>query len=165
MTAVPIARLEPEPGPSWTELPVPEQMLVWTMRHLLVCWPTCGSVRAALLQAHGDEATGIEHLLRCWLAGLSLYSRRELKVGDPTCAPLLPDEATMLFALGAAAGHRDAEAARALVELCDEPVAACLVPLARALAEAAQLYPSCRPARSSMISSDPPPIALTRTSR
>jgi hypothetical protein len=139
MTVVPLTRLEPAPGPSWTDLPLPEQMLVWAMRHMLVCWPTCGSVRAALLQAHGDAATGIEHLVRCWLAGLSLYSRRPLKVGDPTCAPLLPDEGAMLYALRAAAEQRDAEAAEALVELCDEPVAICLLPLARALAEAAEV--------------------------
>lgn len=128
---------EPPPlasGASWTALPPPEQLLLWSMRHMLVCWPTCGSVSSALHQAYGDDALGVEHLLRCLLTGLGAYSARRLRVGDPTCALLLADERAILSALRSA--RREPETARvALVELCGEPQAARLLPLARSLAD------------------------------
>lgn len=121
---------------SWTSLPPSEQLLLWSMRHMLVCWPTCGSVRAALHRSYGDEALGVEHLLRCLLTALGAYSARKLKVGDPTCSILLADEASLLFALRSA--RHDPDAARdAFVDLCAEPRAARLLPLAVSLAQVA----------------------------
>lgn len=125
-------------GASWTALPPAEQLLIWSMRHMLVCWPSCGSVRGALHAAYGDEALGVEHLLRCFLTGIGAWSARALTVGDPTCAPLLADERAMLFVLRAA--RREPAAAKAaLVELCAEPCADALLPLAAELAEVAGL--------------------------
>ncbi len=121
---------------SWTSLPPPEQLLLWSMRHMLVCWPSCASVRCALHRAYGDEALGVEHLLRCLLTALGAYSSRTLKVGDPTCARLLADESAMLFVLRSARGDPCA-ACDALVALCGEPNAARLLPLAASLAEVA----------------------------
>ena len=94
------AELPARPG-SWTALPPDEALLVWSMRHLLVCWPTCGSVEAALIGRWGDDATPILHLLRCWLTGLSLHAERQFTVGDPTCGVLLHDERAMLELLRA----------------------------------------------------------------
>ncbi|MFC3713081.1 hypothetical protein ACFOMD_10890 [Sphingoaurantiacus capsulatus] len=122
--------------PSWTSLPPPEQLMLWSMRHMLVCWPSCGSVRTALHQVYGDEALGVEHLLRCLLTALGAYSARKLQVGDPTCSILLADEGSILFALRSA--RHDPDAARdALVDLCAEPRAARLLPLAASLAQVA----------------------------
>ena len=128
----------PPIGPSWISLPPAEQLLLWSMRHMLVCWPTCGSVRGALHSAYGESALGVEHLLRCLLTAIGAWSARGLTVGDPTCAPLLADEGALLYVLRTA---RDdpAAAAAALVELCAEPRAEALLPLAVSLAESAQL--------------------------
>ncbi len=121
---------------SWTALPPAEQLLLWSIRHMLVCWPSCGSVRSALHQAYGDEALGVEHLLRCLLTALGAYSARTLKVGDPTCSRLLADENAILFALRMA--RREPESARAaLVQVCGEPRAARLLPLAASLGDVA----------------------------
>lgn len=128
-------------GASWTALPPAEQLLLWSMRHMLVCWPSCPSVRGALHDAHGADALGIEHLLRCLLTAVGAWSSRSLAVGDPTCALLLVDEAALLDALRTCRNDpRAAEAA--LVGLCAEPRAAALLPLAVSLAEAVGL--SCR---------------------
>lgn len=123
-------------GTSWTALPPSEQLLIWSMRHMLVCWPTCGSVRGALHAAYGDDALGVEHLLRCFLTGIGVWSARALTVGDPTCAPLLADEGMILFILRAARGEPTA-ASDALIELCAQPRADALLPLAVALADVA----------------------------
>ena len=128
-------------GASWTALPPAEQLLLWSIRHMLVCWPSCGSVRSALLDAHGDDALGVEHLLRCLLTAIGAWSTRSLAIGDPTCALLLPDEGALLFVLRSC--RRDPGAARtALAELCAEPGAGALLPLALSLAEAAGLSPA-----------------------
>lgn len=119
---------------SWTSLPPSEQLLLWSMRHMLVCWPTCGSVRSALHGAYGDSALGVEHLLRCLLTAISAYSTRTLKVGDPTCARLLADESSILFAIRAARREPEA-AAETLAQLCADPRGARLLPLATSLAE------------------------------
>lgn len=125
-------------GTSWTALPPPEQLLIWSMRRMLLCWPSCGSVRAALHATYGDDALGVEHLMRCFLTGVGAWSARALAVGDPTCALLLADEGAMLFVLRAARGEPTAAKA-ALAELCAEPRAQALLPLAAALAEVAGL--------------------------
>lgn len=123
---------------SWTTLPPAEQLLLWSMRHMLVCWPTCGSVRIALQDAYGDAALGVEHLLRCFLTAIGAWSARSLAVGDPTCALLLADEDTLLYILRTARGD-PAGACAALAELCAEPRAGSLLPLAASLAEVAGL--------------------------
>lgn len=125
-----------ERAASWTALPPAELLLLWSMRHMLVCWPTCGSVRSALHDAYGDDALGVEHLVRCFLAAIGAWSARSLAVGDPTCALLLADEGTLLYVLRTA--QADPSAARAaLAELCAEPRAGALLPLAASLAEVA----------------------------
>ncbi len=113
--------------PSWAELPPDEALLIWSMRHLLVCWPTCGSVEAALHRRWGDEATAIQHLLRCWLTGLSLHANRQFSVGDPTCGVLLADERAMLDLLRS-------PSAPGLSRLCENSRAARLLPLVADLA-------------------------------
>jgi hypothetical protein len=132
----PDSELLPPVGASWISLPPAEQLLLWSMRHMLVCWPSCGSVRGALHAAYGETALGVEHLLRCLLTAIGAWSARGLKVGDPTCAPLLADEGVLLFVLRTA--HRAPDEARAaLAELCAEPRAAVLLPLAAELAAVA----------------------------
>ena len=128
-------------GASWTALPPAEQLLLWSMRHMLVCWPSCASVRSALHEAHGDDALGIEHLLRCLLTAIGAWSTRSVAIGDPTCALLLPGEGALLFVLRACRSDPDAARA-AMAELCAEPRAGALLPLAESLADAAGL--SCR---------------------
>ena len=112
---------------SWTALPPDESLLIWSMRHLLVCWPTCGSVEAALHDRWGHDATGILHLLRCWLTGLSLHAQRPFTVGDPTCAILLSDERALLDQL-------HAPSTTGLARLCGNDRAARLLPLVADLA-------------------------------
>lgn len=126
----------PARGPSWTSLPPAEQLLIWSMRHMLMRWPSCGSVKSALLAAYGDDALGVEHLLRCLLTGVGAFATRSLAVGDPTCAPLLADEGALLYILRAAPAD-PAAAGSALAELCGTPRAATLLPLAASLATAA----------------------------
>lgn len=117
----------PSQPQSWTALPPDEALLVWSMRHLLVCWPTCGSVEAALIGRWGDEATAIQHLLRCWLTGMSLHAQRQFTVGDPTCGVLLNDERAMLALLRAPSPSR-------LARLCGNSRAARLMPIVTDLA-------------------------------
>lgn len=125
-------------GASWTALPPAEQLLLWSMRHMLICWPSCASVRSALHAAYGEDALGIEHLLRCLLTAIGVWSMRSLALGDPTCARLLADEGALLDVLRAC--RSDPEAARAaLVALCAHPRADALLPLAVSLADATGL--------------------------
>lgn len=112
---------------SWTALPPDEALLIWSVRHLLVCWPTCGSVEAALHARWGDDALGVMHLLRCWLTGLGLHARRPFTVGDPTCAILLPDERALLAQLRA-------PSPAGLSRMCENSRAARLLPLVTGLA-------------------------------
>lgn len=121
---------------SWTSLPPTEQLLIWSARHMLVCWPSCGSVRSELHRAYGDDALGVEHLLRCLLTALGAFSTRQLRVGDPTCSILLADEAALLAAVRLAR-REPGFACEALVELCAAPQAARLLPLVASLAEVA----------------------------
>ena len=93
-------------------------------------------MHVALHAAYGDGSLGVEHLLRCLLTAIGAWSARSLKVGDPTCAPMLADEGTLLFVLRQARRSPDASRA-ALVGLCAEPRAAELLPLAAELARVA----------------------------
>ncbi len=113
------------------DLPDDEALLLWSLRRLVVAWPHCHAVHAALHARYGDAALGVEHLLRCWLYGLSRHARRQLTIGDPNCALLLADEAALLGVLHA--GDRGA----ALIALTGNPCAGCLTPLAASLAEVA----------------------------
>lgn len=121
----------------WADLPGDEGLLLWSLRRLVVAWPRCHAVHAALHARYGDTALGVEHLLRCWLLAVSRHARRQLVIGDPNCALLLADEGVLLFVLRPAT-PRDTAAA-ALVELTGDPAAGGLLPLAAALAATAQL--------------------------
>lgn len=125
-------------GTSWTRLPPAEQLLLWSMRHMLVCWPSCSSVKSALHSVYDEKALGVEHLLRCLLTGIGALSARSLSIGDPTCALVLGDEAAILDALRTCSRDPDV-AISTLVEVCAEPRAASLLPLVVSLAEAAGL--------------------------
>ena len=125
--------LPPRSHRVWTDLPPDEALLLWSLRRLVVAWPRCHAVHAALHRRFGDDALGVEALLRCWLHGLAGHATRPLRIGDPACAHLLPDEAAMLSAFRHAATDGGAAA---IDELCGRPAAAVLGPIARALAQA-----------------------------
>ncbi len=114
------------------DLPDDDALLLWSLRRLVVAWPRCHTVHAALHMRFGDAASGVEHLLRCLLVGIARHSRRGLTVGDPNCAVVLPDETDLLTAIRPGA-TRAAEAA--LARLTDDPGAMCLLPLAALLAD------------------------------
>lgn len=114
-------------GLRWTDLPDDEALLLWSLRRMVIAWPRCHAVHAALHRRFGDAALGVEHLLRCWLTGIARHAVRPLQLGDPACALILPDEVALLCALRA----RDDDPA--LTGLCG-PAAAGLRPLTAALA-------------------------------
>lgn len=119
------------------DLPDDAALLLWSLRRLVIAWPRCHTVHAALHARYGDAALGIEHLLRCWLLGVSRHARRQLVIGDPHCALVLGDEAALLAVLDRAAASGDV--ATALVALTGNPCAGCLVPLVDSLVLAAEL--------------------------
>ena len=119
------------------DLPDDAALLLWSMRRLVIAWPRCHTVHAALHRRYGDAALGIEHLLRCWLLGVSRHARRQLAIGDPHCALVLADEAALLMVLSRSATGDDA--APTLVALTGDPCAGCLVPLVDSLVVAARL--------------------------
>lgn len=120
------------PPSVWADLPGDEGLLLWSLRRMVVAWPRCHAVHAALLARYGDEALGVEHLLRCWVLGVTRHAKRRLVIGDPNCTLLLADEGALLYALRPATSAADAGAA--LVELTGNPCSECLVPLAQSLA-------------------------------
>jgi hypothetical protein len=127
---------------SWATLPEPDRTLLWAMRHMLLCWPTCGSTRAALHRDFGDDGLAVEHLLRCLLTGIGMHARRPLKMGDPACGAILPDEGAILYVIGAARDpSRHAAARIVLADLCDNRAAATLLPLATHLADFVRVAP------------------------
>lgn len=117
------------------DLPDDAALLLWSLRRQVIAWPRCHTVHAALHARYGDAALGIEHLLRCWLLGVTRHARRQLVIGDPNCALVLADEAALLGVLGRAAAGGDV--ATALVALTGNPGADCLLPLVAALVTAA----------------------------
>lgn len=128
---------QPAGGSCWADLPGDEGLLLWSLRRLVVAWPRCHAVQAALHARYGDDGLGVEHLLRCWLTGLSRYARRQLVIGDPHCTLLLPDEGSLLFILRPSTDP--AAAARAIADVTGDPLAVRLLPLARSLAITARL--------------------------
>jgi hypothetical protein len=121
----------------WSDLAGDEGLILWSLRRMVVAWPRCHTVHVALQMRYGDDGLAIEHLLRCWLDGVSRHARRRLVIGDPNCTLLLADEGALLFALRP--GTPTTAAGQALIALTGNPCADCLVPLARALAATAQL--------------------------
>lgn len=121
----------------WADLPGDEGLILWSMRRLVVAWPRCHAVQAALHARYGDDALGVEHLLRCWLTGVSRHARRQLVIGDPLCGLLLADEGALLFILRRSTP--DAARAAAIEALTGAPAATCLAPLAESLGTVAQL--------------------------
>ena len=117
---------------SWTNLPHDSATVLWAVRHIVICWPDCGNVRAALIDSYGDDATGIEHLLRCLIAGIGMHGRRKLSIGTPACAILLPDEIELLEAIGLDGAEPDPSA---LSRLTASPKGERLAPLAALISE------------------------------
>lgn len=74
---------------------------------------------------------GIEHLLRCWLVGLSRCAVRSVVIGEPANPMVLPDEMRLLRALRLA-GNADAAIAM-LAPLAGSNGAAGLLPLLSAI--------------------------------
>ncbi len=110
-------------------LPPIQQRLLWAIRRLALMQPLgaarCHAVYIALQQDFGDVGLGIEHLLRCWLVGLSRLATRRLVIGAPACPLLTDDEALLLRALALP----EAEAAAELVAMTGAARAAGLTPL------------------------------------
>ncbi len=136
----------PLPGRgSWTDLPADEALLLWSLRRLVVAWPTSLAVEAALHRRWGDEGTGVMQLLRCWLVGLAARAGRSLTIGDPACSMLLADERAMLVVWRQA---WDGEyVGDALTALCTRDPDG-LVPLACALGGFSAAWSAPRPLRS-----------------
>lgn len=127
----------PAGGSCWTDLPGDEGLMLWSMRRMIVAWPRCHAVQAALHARYDANALGVEHLLRCWLTGLSRHARRQLVIGDPNCTLLLPDEDRLLTVLRPSTP--EPVAAGAIAAVTANPLAVCLLPLAASLAATAQL--------------------------
>lgn len=106
--------------------------LLWALRRLALMQPIgaarCHAVHIALQQDFGEMGLGIEHLLRCWLVGLSRRTDRPLRFGEPACPLLLPDEAALLAIL-----HSADDAAQARLVALSGANAAPLMPLVRSL--------------------------------
>ena len=126
------SELPSTPHSRWTDLPDDEALLLWSVRRMVVAWPRCHAVHAALHRRFGDDALGVEHMLRCLLIGLARHATRPLRLGDPACALLLPDEALLLLALRNSGDP--ARAGTAIEALSGAPAAACLLPITVALA-------------------------------
>lgn len=113
-----------------------EARLLWSLRRLALMQPIgcarCHAVHIALQQEFGDAGLGIEHLLRCWLVGLSRLAVRRLAIGTPACPLLTADEAGLLLVL------RDGDGSR-LVRLTGSEAAAGMAPLFLAVARLANI--------------------------
>lgn len=109
------------------DLPRNSAAVLSALRHMIISWPCAGSARAALIDAFGDDATGIEHLLRCIVTGIGMYGQRVLRIGIPACTGLLPDEIEILEAIGLDGAEPDPSA---LSRLCASPKGERLAPLA-----------------------------------
>ncbi len=114
-------------GGPWLSLPPDSQTILWALRRLVIGWPRPSCLHGALIEAYGENACGIEHLLRCLLTGIAMHGNRRLEIGAPCCASLLPHEAELLEAIGLDGAEADPSA---LVRLCDNPAAARLSVLA-----------------------------------
>ena len=102
----------PEPQQPDPRFDADELLLLWSLRRMAVAWPRCHAVHIALQQAYGDNGLGVEHLIRCWLERLTLRATRRLVIGEPGCALVLRDEATLLLALRTAGDGSDAPVQR-----------------------------------------------------
>lgn len=127
------------PGPlpgarrSVDELAAGEARVLWALRRLALMQPLgtarCHAVHIALHREFGDAGQGLEHLLRCWLVGLSRRARRPLAIGTPACPLLTDDEAVLIGVLR----RPDGRGAAALVGLTGTAEAAALLPLFAAI--------------------------------
>ena len=112
-----------------------ESRLLWALRRMALLQPLgqarCHAVHIALGQDFGEAGMGIEHLLRCWLVGLSRCAVRRVVIGEPANPMVLPDEARLLRALRLA-GNADAAIAM-LAPLAGAVGATGLLPLLGAI--------------------------------
>jgi len=122
-----------ERGPAWTALPDDEALLLWSVRRLVIAWPRCHTVHAALNQRYGDAAADVETLLRALLMTVTRHARRPLAIGDPACAVILADERSLLAAVRA-----PATAASCLAHVVEARALPCVVQLLDALSTARQ---------------------------
>ena len=117
-----------------------ESRLLWAMRRMALLQPLgqarCHAVHIALGQDFGEAGMGIEHLLRCWLVGLSRCAVRCVVIGEPANPMVLPDEARLLRALRLA-GNSDAAIAM-LAPLAGTDGATGLLPLLSAISALAE---------------------------
>lgn len=121
------------PTPLWLNLPPDSRTILWALRRFVVGWPRPSCLHAALIEAYGDHACGIEHLLRCLVTGIAMHGRRKLEIGAPSCTALLPDESELLEAIGLDGAEADGDA---LVRLCENPDAGRLAVIASAVGDA-----------------------------
>lgn len=115
-----------------TSLPADSALLLWAIRQLVVSWPCSGRVRAGLIARFGDNASGIEHLIRCLIAGMAIHGTRTLALGAPCCATVHADERAILEAIGLDGAEPDPSA---LVQLCGSVRGECLAPLAAMISD------------------------------
>lgn len=115
-----------------------EARVLWSLRRLALMAPVgrarCHAVHIALQQDFGDAGMGIEHLLRCWLVGLSRLSLRRLAFGAPAYPFLTDDETVLLRVL-----RSPDDGGVALLRLTGAEAAAGLLPLFVAVAGLAGL--------------------------
>ena len=115
-----------------------QQRILSAVRRLALIQPIgaarCQAVHIALQRDFGEVGMGIEHLLRCWLVGLSRQAARRVVLGEPACPIVLPDEVQLLRVMDLAEA-RPVQARDALASIAGTPCASALLPLFAGVAE------------------------------
>lgn len=105
--------------------------LLWALRRLAIMQPIgaarCHAVHIALHQDFGEAGMGVEHVLRCIVVGLARTATRQLVIGEPGCAIVMADEATLLALMEGTTGHA------ALIAMAGTKDAVRLMPLFQAV--------------------------------
>ena len=101
------------------------------LRRLAIMQPIgaarCHAVHIALHQDFGEAGMGVEHVLRCIVVGLARTATRQLVIGEPGCAIVMADEATLLALMEGTTGHA------ALIAMAGTKDAVRLMPLFQAV--------------------------------
>jgi hypothetical protein len=111
-------------------LPADSRAMLEALRQMVIAWPRSPLLDAMLIDRYGDQACGIQHLLRCLLTGIGMHARRRVRVGMPHMASISIDEAELLEAIGLDGAEPDPSA---LARIAGNPKAARLAPLGEAL--------------------------------